>query len=469
MDIFDLEFKRKFSFGYYKNLKIKLGKMSFLSDFINTDKGDLYPVIYRSEDCKERVENGQYVVESGNVERLFCQFFPFATYSLFASANGAVGFAFSLPFAKAYVTVKNGCVCYECGEHKEEIDAPIFANKDFTLIVSCRPSAFDIYAEIDEKTQYVCTIFEQNFALSNDYNAFSNGYVHLVCKDNACVKEVLSYIDNGISVADIRSIKYENGEVMQEGGKVYFTVSVRMQEGTFQGVISWIPTTAEFDFVGAIFYDCGDGVWRNYVAPVMIFDRINKVWRVWAVSHEHILSHGEFVNDLRFGVNVLDVKLMDKATENSAITDFVGFKGDEDPDLFFDEESKRWLFAVCRIDDKTKQYSYYFFSSTSPDSGFAFIGKGYDGAETGGSFVRIDGKLYFVCGNNYKAKSEYRVYGKDGMRNAKFNYPDGGFRGWGTVVPIKAGSRTRYFWLTFDRCKASHHTWSYGNLYCFEV
>ena len=55
------------------------------------------------------------------------------------------------------------------------------------------------------------------------------------------------------------------------------------------------------------------------------------------------------------------------------------------------------------------------------------------------------------------------------MQIAAFNYPDGGFRGWGTVVPIKLGSRNRYFWLTFDRHNGSNYNWSYGNLYCFEA
>ena len=55
------------------------------------------------------------------------------------------------------------------------------------------------------------------------------------------------------------------------------------------------------------------------------------------------------------------------------------------------------------------------------------------------------------------------------METAKFNYPDGGFRGWGSVFPVKSGSRTRYFWLTFDRHNGSDYNWSYGNLYCFEM
>ena len=110
-----------------------------------------------------------------------------------------------------------------------------------------------------------------------------------------------------------------------------------------------------------------------------------------------------------------------------------------------------------------------FFSSNDPFSGYKYIGKGYEGAETGGSFVRIDGKRYFICGNDFNVTSDYRIYSDDGMQNARFDYPDGGFRGWGTLMPIKLGSRTRYFWLTFDRHNASDYNWSYGNIYCFEA
>ncbi len=91
------------------------------------------------------------------------------------------------------------------------------------------------------------------------------------------------------------------------------------------------------------------------------------------------------------------------------------------------------------------------------------------GAETGGSFVHIENKVYFVCGNDFNAKSDYRIYSEDGMVQAKFDFPDGGFRGWGTVMPIRMGSRERYFWLTFDRHNGSDFNWSYGNLYCFEA
>ena len=120
---------------------------------------------------------------------------------------------------------------------------------------------------------------------------------------------------------------------------------------------------------------------------------------------------------------------------------------------------------ISKVDEREsfRQISYvsYYASKT-------IIGKGLDGAETGGSFVKVGGELFFLCGNDFNKRADYRIYHKDGMTNAKFDYDDGGFRGWGTLIPIKMGSRTRYFWLTFDRQNGSSYNWSYGNLYCFE-
>ena len=76
-------------------------------------------------------------------------------------------------------------------------------------------------------------------------------------------------------------------------------------------------------------------------------------------------------------------------------------------------------------------------------------------------------KRIFACGNSFNLRANYRIYTKDGMIEPTFDFDDGGFRGWGTIIPVKMGSR-RYFWLTFDRHNASDYNWSYGNIYCFE-
>ncbi|MBO5035463.1 MAG: hypothetical protein J6D42_00100 [Clostridia bacterium] len=456
----------------YKNLKIKLGEMNFFKDFINDDRGDMYPVLLKSEDCSEIVENNIYTVEQGSVKRLFCQFFPFATYELTADLSlGKVGFSFDLPDAKASISVENGKLAFADKNGEQSVCNLTFSSSECTFIVSCRPGAFDVYFKNNGKAEYCHTFYSEEFRESNKYSSFSDGYVSLKVSGKVAVKEVLSYIDNGVSIADIRPIKYENGDVIFEQGKACFTISIRMQEGTFNAVLSWIPGTAEFELTGAIFYDSGDGFWRGYVAPVILYNRQKDQWYVWVSSfaHEHILAYASFDGDPRFGVNVIDVKIMERAADSSDITAFAGIRGDEDPDLIYDKENDRWLLAVCRIDPKIGRYIYVFFESNDPFEGFRFIGRSHDGSETGGSFVRKDGGWYFVCGNDIDGRPNYRIYSKNGMQSASFNYPDGGFRGWGTLFPIKTGSRTRYFWLTFDRHRGSSYNWSYGNIYCFEL
>lgn len=465
------EFKRKFSFSMYKNLEIGLGEMTFTKDFTDSSRGNLYPVISKSDDCCEKTEYNRYVLEKGSIKRLFCQFFPFATYEVSASiTDGSMGFCFKTPKAEASITIGDK-IHFSCGGSYQEANLPDFAEKEITLIVSCRPGAFDVYLKNNSKPEYICTFYEEIFKASNNYCLFKDSYALLTAIGSVTVKEVLSYIDNGISVADIRPVKYENGEVIQEQGTIWFTASVRMQEGSFQGVFSWRVGTAEFNMTAAVFYDCGDGFWHNFVAPVTFFDRKSKKWYVWVSTfeHEHILAYSAFEGEIRLGVNVVDVKIMEKASDTSSFSSFKGFKGDEDPDIIYDEENKRWLMAICRINPKTKRYNYTFFESQNISEGYSYIGCGADGEETGGSFVKAKGELFFVCGNGSSVTSQYRIYSKDGMKTAKFNFSDGGFRGWGSVFSVKSGSRTRYFWLTFDRHCGSSYNWSYGNIYCFEA
>ena len=472
MSLLYSEFKRKFSISMYKNMKIKLGEMSFFKDFVNDTRGDLYPIATQSANCLELVEGNRYAVLAGSVKRIFCQFFPFATYEVSYYLNdGEAGLCFRLSDTEVIISVRKNQLQYTCGDRVELKPLPSFAGDDGILIVSCRPGAFDVYFKNNGKPEHAYTFYEEAYGSSNLETEFSNAYVSLLAADGVVINEVCSYIDNGVSIADIRPIKYENGDPISENGLVWLTASVRMQEGTFQGVFSWLPGTAEFQMTGALFYDAGDGKWRNYVAPVIVYNRAKKQWYVWISSfeHEHVLAYGSFEGDPRFGVNVIDVQLVKKASDPTDITLFEGFRGDEDPDLLYDDKNERWLLAVCRLDPETKSYCYVFFEGGDPFAGCKYIGRTKDGAETGGSFVRMNEEIFFVCGNDFNKRSEYRIYSKDGMQTAKFNYSDGGFRGWGTVIPVKCGSRTRYFWLTFDRHNGSSYNWSYGNLYCFEA
>lgn len=470
MELTTAVFKRQFSMSMYKNLKLPLGEMTFAKDFVSeTKRGDLYPVLARSADCEEAVLHNRYLVKNGSAERVIGQFFPYATYEIACRCqNGEFGFGFQIKDTKAYIIRRPGCVSF--WTHAEQDCVQTDAESD-TMIVSCRPGAFDVYFKINGRPELAHTFLSSSFARSHAQEAFSNGYASIVLKGEAVVEQVCFYLDNGISIADIRPIRYESGKVMMEQGKIFFTASIRLQAGTMQGVFAWVPGTADIQLTGALFYDAGDGLWCGDVAASILYHREKQQWYLWvcSFSHGHILAHSVFDGDPRFGVNVIDVDVMLEAPADAPISTFAGFAGDEDPDFFYDAEKQKWLMAICRLDPFNRKYRYVFFESDHAFEGYSCIGMGQPGEETGGSFVKIEGELHFVCGNSFSATSDYRIYRKDGMYKAHFDFPDGGFRGWGTVIPVCQGSRMRYYWLTFDRHNGSEYNWSYGNFYCYEA
>ena len=187
------EFKRKFSMAMYKNLKIKLGEMNFTKDFVNDIHGNLYPVIHKSINCIETVEDNFYILTSGEVKRIFCQFFPYATYKLTAKiTEGNVGFSFQLPNVLAEISINENKLVYSCEDNIKKVDLPDNEEGEYTLIISCRPKAFDVYFKNNGKPEYFCTFYEELFENSNDYSMISNGYVLLSVSNNVTVKEVVS-------------------------------------------------------------------------------------------------------------------------------------------------------------------------------------------------------------------------------------------------------------------------------------
>ena len=467
----DTVFRRLFATVPYKNLKLSLANMSFAKDFVTEEHGDLYPLLAKSEDACEAVKDNRYLLCGGHAERFFCRHFPYATYELTARITaGRAGFCFRLPSASAHITFGEGKLTYTEGGATRVLPLPEGVLKEATLYVSCRPRAFDIYFEQNGKPALFASLDAPTFAEAGRCELFSRGSASLLASGNVTVSALSSYLDSGVSVADLRPIRFEDGTPLTENGKLYLTASVRMEEEAYQGVFSWVPGTAELALTGALFYDSGDGIWANDVAASVLYHREEKKWLLWVCSfaHDHILGHAEFEGDPRFGVNVIDITLMPHAEEGTDSREFLGFFGDEDPDFFYDRAAGLWRMAICRLDSESRRYRYHFFTSDHPFDGYRCIGKGYEGEETGGSFVSLDGKLYFLCGNSFSAVSEYRIYDVDGMHTAKFDYPDGGFRGWGTLIPVKMGSRSRLFWVTFDRHGGSAYRWSYGSLYFFE-
>ncbi len=479
MNLSEMIFRRKFSLNFYKNLSCPLAEMTFTTDFTETNRGDLYPIIKISEGAEESVLHDGYRVK-GSATRLFAAFFPYATYKMTVSElSGSAGFIFNAPDTSATLLMRASgskreiTILHDDGE--QMLAMPEKCSGEVELTVSLRPGNFDIFYTVKGVTDYLGSFKVPSFKESTRNDFYQPAKV-LVTLTDAFVTKVSSCIDCGIGQADIRPLKYENGDVITERGRVFLTLSTRLTEGGYQAVVSWVPGTLDFKMEGALFYAADDKRIHGDVATAIVLDRRDGVWHLWQRSGAcgHVLAYTSFKSDIRYGVNVIDVVGLPHMT-GADIDDtlFLGKKGDEDPEFIYDEKRKKWLFCLCRVTEATRKYQYYFFESDRPDTGYKWIGCGPQGEETGGSIVKHEGKLYFVCGNSFSAKSDYRVYewGKfDKFENLKTDFPDGGFRGWGTIIPVNVGTRRRYYWLTFDRFLTSKiFNWSYGNVYCFEA
>ena len=469
-NLHSMKFRRLFSVNFYKNLKLKLGEMSFYKDFVNDRRGDLYPVLNKSSDCDEQVSAGYYKITSGEAERIICGHFPYATYEMtLRGLDGACGFGFVTPIGKSELLLKNDGGKLLLSFDGENIDTGKSFESGMSLVVTARKNNFEVYFNYGSMAEFVTELCAKDLEGIHCESNFKKSVATLICRGAVCVSTLEVYMDAGLSQADIRPVKYENGDVIVENGKMFFTISARMHMEMYQAVISWVPGTCEFALVGAVFFNTGDGAWCSDVATSLKFNRFTNKWNLWvcSFSHDHILASAEFDGDPRFGVNVIDVKLMEKGDKDGDRTAFLGFVGDEDPDFIYDEKSGKWFFTVCRLADMPdgkRKYAYHLFEGNDPFNCNKFVTRSGAGAETGGSMVYVGDKLHFVCGNDFELRANYRVYDIPDFKSyteMEFDYDDGGFRGWGTIVPLKMGTRTRYFHLTFDRHNASNYNWSY--------
>lgn len=460
------QFRRLFSLNLYKNRCIPLGEMTFTSDFVNTQEGDLYPILEQQGAVEEKTGNGVYHFCGGSMVRFFACHFPYATYTLtLEQLQGAAGVR--VGDATIYLDGNMQLHLQQPGR-EETVETNLPFTPGMSLVLTFRTGEVDAYIKAKGRWQHVAEFALAGFEKMDHHGVFTKTPAALYVAGEVTVTGLTSCLDSGVCQADIRPICYEDGTVMVESGKIYLSMTVRMHKYCYQGVFSWVPGTCLLDMTGAIFYDAGDGIWANDVAASIKYHRPTGKWLLWVCSFArgHILGHSVMLGDPRFGLNVADITLMEKAEDSSA---FMGFFGDEDPDIIFDGE--KWRMAICRRDYKIGAYRYFIFESDDPFTGYRYVGRTAGKEETGGYLRFLDGKCCLICGAEFNETSQYHVYDLDDLSQfslLRFDYPDGGFRGWGAVMDIPMGSRVRRFHLTFDRYRGGDYTWSYGNLYCFE-
>ena len=707
---YELYFHRLFSINPYRSLRMKLCEMSFCKDWPHTDRGEPYPIVREvGAALGEKVEDGRIAFSAdapGERARLIGRFFPYASSEVCVDAldgEGArVGLEFAVrsgrgsPYTAAdapglCVFVERAgaevCVCHEEFVGGRSLGVVRHGTRAFTpggvLFVSAHGAFFDVSLG----REFVCTIQAEGFSDICRRSAFMNAgvslYVALPAGGCAAVSRAESFLDGGLSHADMKPVRYEDGTPILENGRLFLTLSSRLQAGAYQYVVSWNPSTCELRPEGAIFFDYGDGRWCADVAISLLYHRERREWLFWATafSHGHILCHGTSAGDPRFGITALDAALMEAqkpgsdvsngglpiqtsgaemadglaqtkdcacgkvgAARTSASDDVLSVQagdcgaemdggqaqtkdcacgkagaarisasddvlsaqagwrvaemegelaqtkecacgkvgaarafasddvlsaqaggrvaemdggqaqtkecacgkagaarafasddvlsvqagrrvaekdgelartkecacgkagaarasasddvlsvqaggrgasvaeldddtlwlaktGDEDPDFTYDRERGKWYMTICRS-VKGAGYRYFLFESDEPFSGYRHVCHTESGENTGGLMVRIRGRRALVCGSDFKARAEYRVYPLGDFSHFQrltCDFDDGGFRGWGSLMPVPCGNRTKYVWMTFDRHNGSDYNWSYGNLYAYEA
>ena len=593
---YELYFHRLFSINPYRSLRMKLCEMSFCKDWPHTDRGEPYPIVREvGAALGEKVEDGRIAFSAdapGERARLIGRFFPYASSEVCVDALDGEGARVGLEFA-----VRSGrgspytaedapglcvfveragaevCVCHEEFAGGRSLGVVRHGARAFTpgglLFVSAHGAFFDVSLG----REFVCTIRAEGFSDICRRSAFMNAgvslYVALPAGGRAAVSRAESFLDGGLSHADMKPVRYEDGTPILENGWLFLTLSSRLQAGAYQYVVSWNPSTCELRPEGAIFFDYGDGRWCADVAISLLYHRERREWLFWATafSHGHILCHGTSAGDPRFGITVLDATLMEAqkpgsdvsngglpiqtsgaemadglaqtkdcacgkagaerafasddvlsvqagrrvaekdgglarteecacgkvgAARASASDDVLSVQaggrgasvaeldddtlwlaktGDEDPDFTYDRERGKWYMTICRS-VKGAGYRYFLFESDEPFSGYRHVCHTESGENTGGLMVRIRGRRALVCGSDFKARAEYRVYPLGDFSHFQrltCDFDDGGFRGWGSLMPVPCGNRTKYVWMTFDRHNGSDYNWSYGNLYAYEA
>lgn len=481
MDFEKTVFRRIFSINLRKKLRIILAEMSFENNFTITERGNLYPLITSDNKVIENIENGIYTVKNGCIRRLICQHFPFAEYSInLKKLFGKVGITFyNYTTEKLYdvyiYSIDNSYkVAYSINDFTYSIDITIPNNAE-NVSFGTRGNSIDLYYSVNNHY-----ILAGSFDIPelDDACNYPFPYKALLYCDAEYFEtdSIISYIDNGIAFADMKPIRYIDGSLMFENGRIFFTMSSRLNSGGYQSVISWLPNTIDFKLEGAIFFDIEQkNKISGDIASCILFDKDKQEYLIWmcAFSNGHILGYGRTDSDILHSISIIDIKLMENK-KNPDETDFCAIEGDEDPDFYYDKKLGIWFLSICRVRniDGKKTYSYVKFSSNNPFTDYKFYCDTCLPGETGGMTIEIDSKKYFMCGADFSSVSKYRIYDANTLKlitEANFDYPDGGFRGWGTLLPVKCGNRNRLIHITFDRVLGSSFNWSYGNLYAFEV
>jgi len=439
------------------------------------------------------VQKNQLVVQTRQESQTsiwFGGFNPFATYTIdlhSCSGAGEIGYEFSdakleeqffvkIGFHNNYITgiklsvLKNSSIITDQAirvnvEEKQPIKGKI--------VLQMLGSGLVLYLQNDGLPKVIGQSDFNNYldlrAIKRIHSFQSNLFVHL--KNGAvAVNSVGMALTSGVGLADIRPITYENGDLMLDKGRLWYTMSIRGRAlpHHIQGVFSMNPTVFDVKLEGVILFDRNDGLLRNEVASHIFYDRKNELWRGITTGfsayarpdqEKKQLLAVESKQDPRFGFSVMNAVPF-------------GVVGDiEDPHILFDAQAGKWRILTCENSDG---YKAIILESDNWDRNYKKIAGPVAHNSTGTSIQKINERLYCFSGSSERKVFIYTYPDLKEAGTLKMDLPpwDGasGTRVWPNVVQLPEGYPFRYVALMMDRFNypgLNGPNWSYGALYLY--
>lgn len=280
-----------------------------------------------------------------------------------------------------------------------------------------------------------------------------------------------SFLSDGTGQADPQVVQNSDGTPYIRDGRLYVCLTTRGFEqipDSYQGVYSLSLTGYDLRLEGALFFTEGDGRMMGYHATKIVCHEGR--FLVITTTHggpRHTLAWAEADCDILHGIHCLECRELDyphKTTEGQKY-------GSEDPDFFFDAQAGKWRLGYCALFSSAatgtkRSYATFLCESDNWNGPYEYMAKSGRDNNTGVRITSVGGRRYVLSGGSDTTFYIYDYPTLDYVGTFKQEFPNGGFRGWPTIVPVPYGNFERYLWITFDR-GAITGKYSYGTLYFF--
>ncbi|MCB1235328.1 MAG: hypothetical protein KDM91_09675, partial [Verrucomicrobiae bacterium] len=421
----------------------------------------------------------------------FGGFNPFATYDLVigeTSGDAELGIVFrdsgngdTLDAAVRFRDGKPESILWNLTVDGEEAAAktwpvpPGTSGKNLTLRVQMAAVGVNLFLESSGRSTLVAyPDFPEHLDLreSRRMQRFFTGIrAQLGAGAGASIAGATAALTPGSGQADIRAVTNEEGAPLLDGGRLWFTVTVRGRAlpHPLQGVFSLDPSVFDLRFEGIIVFDMGDGLLRNELASHLFLDSKSGEWRGWTTGFSALGGAGRneektilaisSVKDPRRGFSVMKARP-------------IGLSGaHEDPHGIFDKEAGKWRLLLCEHHEK---YQAGIWESDRWDGGFTRLAGPVEEDSTGTMIQKFGATRYALFGS-----ADRKVY----IRTYPDLKPAGeldielppwddryGTRIWPNVIPLPEGYPAPYIALMMDRVNVPgmpKPNWSYGALYLY--